>query len=285
MRLSTALLLLLTGCTGPLASLNHKATLTVPSGTYTLRTSDPDAGATEQSRFHGSLERISPLLGRWGKLPKPVTLYVVPDHATLEEAVNRHGYGWLRAWAKYDDIVLQSPRTWAAGPKDITLDKLLLHELTHCLLFQRSGNALTWRLRGIPMWFREGMATVTAGQGAQFPALEDLRTWAVAHPDLDVFTDGDALSKNWFNETYGLAHHAFAFLVKRYGDAAVQATMTNLGFGFDFPDAFERAVGIPVATFTGDFMTWLRLRGFRGYGLTVKPKAPSAPASDGGALQ
>ena len=43
------------------------------------------------------------------------------------------------------------------------LNELLTHELTHCVMYQRAGTDLNWSLKGIPLWFREGMASVTAG--------------------------------------------------------------------------------------------------------------------------
>ena len=52
--------------------------------------------------------------------------------------------------------------------------ELLTHELTHCLMYQRSATADSWPYKGIPLWFREGMASVTAHQGYRRPHDEDI---------------------------------------------------------------------------------------------------------------
>ncbi len=258
------------GCASPLSALTSSRELSVGAARFELRWAAEDA--REQERVGRAVERAAVGLERWGGVPKPVTVHLVPGHDELERAVRRFGYGWLRAWAKYDDVVLQSPRTWSAsGAGDGEVDELVLHELTHCLLFQRSAPREAWLLRGIPMWFREGMATWTAKQAYRFPSLEDLSRWLWAHPELDVFRDGDALSRDYFDATYGLSHHAFAFLVKRYGEAAVMRIMNAMQSSGPFRTAFELAVGLPLGAFERDFSNYVRLGGFRGYGLKVRP--------------
>ncbi len=98
------------------------------------------ADAQEVARIRGDLLSAGPRLFRWGNFRQGVWIRVIPDHASLEEAVDRRGYPWLRAWAFSDQILLQSPRTWSAaelGPAvDLELQELLEHELTHALMYQ-----------------------------------------------------------------------------------------------------------------------------------------------------
>ncbi len=265
--------LVLAGCVSPLASLKHSRTLTLDEASITVRWG-PDDEET-QLRMNQALARAVPELERWGKLPAPVTLSLLPSHDALEAVTGRHGYGWLRAWGTFDEIFLQSPRSWSVPPRDADLSEWLLHELTHCLLFQRSGTAETWSQLQIPLWFREGMATVTARQGYRYPSLEDLANWLAEHPDFDVFTNGEALSQHWFDQVYGLAHHAMTFLIRRYGDAPIARVMNRLQAGDEFDQAFTNAVGISPSAFAREFRNYLRLRGFRGFGLQLRGSMPS----------
>src|SRR5262249_42262530 len=144
----------------------------------------------------------------------------------LEEVVSRSGYDWLRAWARYDEVIVQSPSTWgASSARQKDVDELLLHELTHCLMYQRAGTAEDWRKREIPLWFREGMASVTAEQTYRWMALEDLAQFYEAHPEQDPVTDPDSLYQEQNQVVYGAAHHAFAFLLQRYGEGGVHKTL------------------------------------------------------------
>src|SRR6185295_2154512 len=54
-------------------------------------------------------------------------------------------------------------------PVPADVDELMLHELTHCVMYQRSASAADWSRKRIPLWFREGMASVTASQSYRWP--------------------------------------------------------------------------------------------------------------------
>jgi hypothetical protein len=57
------------------------------------------------------------------------------------------------------------------------------------------------------------------------------------------------------------------FLLRRLGDPAVTGTMLAMKAGLSFEAAFERATGATARPFQTDFLTFLKLRGFRGFGL------------------
>ena len=263
MNRSVLALLLASGCVTPLSALSR--TTSVTPGTARFELKSLPAAVEDEARVRGALERATPRLQRWGGLPAPVTVRIAPTHDELERAVNRRGYDWLRAWARYDDLIIQSPGTWAGTDRDV--DELVLHELTHCLLFQQSGTARDWVSKQIPLWFREGMATVTADQGRGFPSLEDLASWLERHPELDVFGDAERLSREAYGPIYGLSFHAMRFLLRRLGDPAVTGTMVAMKAGLVFDEAFARATGVTPRQFQTDFLTYLKLRGFRGFGL------------------
>lgn len=258
-------LLLVTGCAGPLGALRAEKPVTVDQMRFTLRSDghiDPDV-----NRIETAVKLAPEGLRRWGGLELPVTVYVVSSHDDLESAVRRHGYGWLRAWSRYDDVIFQAPSTWTTSAE--VIDELVLHELTHCLLFQRSGTADTWLEKKIPLWFREGMAVVTAKQQLHYPSLEDAAHWSEQNPELNVFRDGEALSVEHYPEVYGFSLHAFTFLERRYGSERLMQLMAAMRAGADFPTSFGQAIGAPLEVFERDFINYLHLRAFRGTGRTL----------------
>jgi hypothetical protein len=141
-------------------------------------------------------------------------------------------------------------------------------------MFQRAGKP-KWDPRDrIPFWFREGMATVTAGEGAQWPPPESLSQWLARHPDVDVLRDAQKLSRTDPAMAYGAAYHGFDFLVTRYGDETVLKVLELMRERDSFPQAFKDAVGISVESFGTDFRRYLGWRGF-----VPPPRPPVADES------
>lgn len=264
MRSAVLALVLLAGCVSPLGSLRTELPLEVASSRIILR-SDGNS-ADDVRRMRSALEKAVPALERWGGLREPVTVYVVPTHDDLETAVRRPGYAWLRAWGRYDEIIFQAPSTWTK--RDDVLEQLVLHELTHCLLFQQSASRDTWLEKEIPLWFREGMAVAVAGQASQYPSLEDSALWLLRNRGSDAFKDGEALSESQSSAVYALGYHAFTFLERRYGRERLDALIRTMREGDDFERAFGKAIGVPVERYQRDFENYLRMRAFRGTGRT-----------------
>jgi hypothetical protein len=245
------------------------------SGTFALEYAGVDAGALEAVRR--AMDAAAPGLARWGGLAEPVTVRVYPSHDALERAVGREGYGWLKAWARYDEVFLQSPRTWSLlGVRQRDLEELLLHELTHCVMYQRAAERGDWSRRRIPAWFREGMASETARQGYRWPSLEDLARFYEAQPGQDPLGAPAALYQGDSDIVYAAAHHAFGFLVRRYGEEGVRSLLAGMREGRTFPQAFERVLGLSQEAFERDFRRYVTLRGFR-TGRLQPPGGGSAP--------
>ncbi|MCP3141157.1 hypothetical protein [Pyxidicoccus xibeiensis] len=240
-----------------------------------------DTGAASQVKL--AVERALPKLARWGTFDDSVTIVIHPNHAALERAANRPGHDFLRAWARYEQIELQSPRTWSLlGANQAQVDELLLHELTHSLMYQVASDRLGWTRKRIPLWFREGMASYTAEQGYRVSSLVDLERFWRSQPGADPLTEADTLYQGSSDIVYGAAHHAFTFLVRRYGETAVRAVLHAMSRGPDFPEAFAEAVGVRHEDFLQDFRRYVRWQGFKG-GRQLKPQrprqAPPAPTS------
>lgn len=252
------LLVVVSGCVSPLKSLRDERPLELEGAHFVVKSNgQPD----DVERISRSVGKTPQQLQRWGAIKEPVTVFVVPTHGELEFSVGRLGYDWLRAWARYGEVIFQAPSTWTKS--DEVLDELVLHELTHCLMFQASGDRDSWETRKIPLWFREGMALVTARQYRRYPSMEDSARWLETHPGLDPFTDGEQLSRAHFLDVYGVALHAFARLVDVHGDASVVALLAQLFKGATFEDAFQTAMGQTVRDYEAEFRAFLQSRRFR----------------------
>ncbi len=223
------------------------------------------ADAPEVARIRDGLLSAGPRLLRWGSFRQGVWIRVFPDHQSLEEAVDRRGYPWLRAWAFGDQILLQSPRSWsaagsaavsAAGSAVITaeLDELLAHELTHALMYQLlepddAPLSPEAPMEEPPLWFREGMASVTAGQGHRRLSGDDLSRWLAAHPGADLLHPSAELYRTEKEAVYGAAHRAFDLLVATSGDQSVRDVLRGVRSGACFEDSFKAATGHELSEF------------------------------------
>lgn len=257
-----ALAATLCACAGPLSSLTQRSSVATETGRFDLDFSERDLPA--EAIVRAAISRASPTLAQWGNLVEPVTVRILPSHELLEQAVGRDGYAWLRAWARYDEVFLQSPRTWSLfGARQAEVDELVLHELTHCLMYQSAATRTGWSRKQIPLWFREGMASVTARQEYRWPTLEHLARFASLHPGEDPLTASDELYRQRSEVVYSASHHAFAFLLRRYGHEAVKNVLLAMRAGAIFPEAFEQGVGISASAFTDDFRRYVRTRGFK----------------------
>jgi hypothetical protein len=240
------------GCASPLSAL--KVTHHVGDGPHPFVLKSAGNLEADVDVMSHALLRAPPKLERWGGLEGPVTVYVVDSHLTLERAVHRRGVDWLRAWARTSDVVFQAPSTWRTDGRDV--EELVVHELTHCLLFQRSATTQ------FPLWFREGMAVATAGQEGRYASLEDLAQWSARCPECNVFTDGESLAATHFPQVYGFSGHAFAFLIQTHGEAIVDL-MKAMRTGLSFSQAFERTFGLTLQQFQAEFLDYISQRRFR----------------------
>jgi hypothetical protein len=203
------------------------------------------ADAAEVQRLRTELLAVAPRLSRWGPFRQGVFIQIHPDHAALEEAVNRRGYPWLHAWAYQDRIQLESPR----GLDETTLQELLAHELTHSLMFQLMAQSDTWNGDPPPVWFREGMASVTAGQGYRRMSANELQRWTEAHPGANLLNPSPDLYRTEREAVYAAAHRAFEVLLGLVGDQGIREILRGVSNGEEFPQAFARTTGHRLADF------------------------------------
>jgi Peptidase MA superfamily len=203
-----------------------------------LRYAPADAAAAQQLRR--AIPSALSIAQRWGALSSPIVITIHPTHEALEAAAHRPGSSWLRAWARARAIELQSPRTWSNGEAtDEELGQVLAHELTHCVIFQTIGGDARIA-RGIPAWFREGIATTNAGE--RFVAVS-------ARPDaidaLAITADPSLL--------YATADQAFRYLAQRYGERRIHTLLSRVRDGTEFPEAFRAVMGLTLDVFEDEF--------------------------------
>ncbi len=288
---ATALAMLAAGCAhvaggGP-ARLEA---MTVEGQAFRLQYWPDDEAAARQ--VLAALAVAVPRATRWGRLGAPVLITIQPSHEALERSARREDHPWLRAWARYASIDVQSPRTWRplgallGGPSDAQVAELLTHELVHCVMYQATGSEQTWTQRDIPLWFREGLASVAAGQeykrpgpaaiwrfyreaqgsGDGVPAPGD--PLAEARVRGDPLTDpewppGEPLYQRDAELVYGTAHWAFRFLLDRYGEAAARGVLARMGRGQPFEESFRVETGIGPRAFEADFKRYVVFQGWR----------------------
>ena len=276
---------LLAGCAAHLPQLQRRELLTTQVGSFAVEYSDPDEGVIP--RIAQAVESAGPAIGRWGQLSSPVRIEVLPSHESLEKAVDRQGYDWLRAWARYDEVFVQSPRAWGfIGPTQAELNELLTHELTHCMMYQQSSDRHSWLAKGFPLWFREGMASYTSGQGYRWPTLEELARFLETHPKEDPIRDPEPLYQGESDIVYSAAHHAFSYLVLRQGESGVIQILHAMQPGPSFGEAFRQVTGIGPDDFTTQFKQYVEERRFRsaGYRSALRMVAAGLSRSGGRSL-
>ena len=232
------------------------------AGLFVLEFDPADhAGA---ARVREALVAAGSRLVRWGTLREPVVVQVLPNHHSLEQAVDREGYAWLRAWARREVVFVQSPPTWfEGGPTQPQVNELLLHELTHCVMYQASSPGDEWQRKRIPVWFREGMASVTADQGYRRASLPALARQLAGGTRGDPLRAPEALFRAESGSVYSAAHHAFAFLERRYGDEAIKKVLAGMHAGGNFAEAFEAGIGLAPEAFVREFRRYVLLGGWR----------------------
>lgn len=223
---------------------------------------------------HAALQLAVPRATRYAALRVPVTITIHATQESLEAAAGRSGYGWLRAWARYAAIELKSPRAWSLLGADATeVGVLLAHELTHCAMYQTAGTDWTWAYTDPPLWFREGMASVSAEEGYKRVGLRTLRAFYVgqpggrsrpdtARPEGDPLTNPEPLLSLQPDLVYSAAHHAFLFLLKRYGEERVRGILRHMATGRLFAAAFREATGIEATAFEAEFRRYVVWRGW-----------------------
>lgn len=182
--------------------------------------------------------------------PGPVIRVVlVPEDMPLAMQTPRRIQGF--AVGAQSAIVL-FPQRVVSYPYD-SLDSLLVHEVSHVLLFRAAGG------RALPRWFQEGVALLAA------------RDWRLADGERlivggvsGVPRSTAALERAFAGEgyatdtAYAIAGALARELVRRHGRDAVARVASAVAAGEEFPQAFRSATGESLADFETAF--WRRFQ-------------------------
>jgi hypothetical protein len=144
---------------------------------------------------------------------------------------------------------------WAAGAFDGSVrvpirdldrdrprwERTLRHELVHAFLDSLAG-------RGLPGWLNEGLAQWHEGELGQQLALARR---ALGKPPLELSELAGNLGQSGdparIGQAYAQALLFTDFLIGRYGESGVAAMLAGIGAGQSSAEAFERALGLPLA--------------------------------------
>jgi hypothetical protein len=191
---------------------------------------------------------------QWGRMTETMHLRLFPTHESLEEAIQLR-LPWVKAWARYDEVWLRSPRTWRRKMYQWPLTELITHEMNHLLMFQLCCTRETWEKSRIPLWFREGMASVTAGQGHYRLSLERLRSFFLTPQGKRVMNDPESRYALQYHqsELYSLGHWMFEDLLAQAKHAKLKALFASMKQGKSFVQAFREMVGMSVEKYVLDF--------------------------------
>jgi hypothetical protein len=190
----------------------------------------------------------------------------------LTEILDR-AYGELRERFQHDPnqargtrlrVVIYTPEAfhavtglghWAAGAFDGSVrvpirdldrdrprwERTLRHELVHAFLDSLAG-------RGLPGWLNEGLAQWHEGELGQQRALARR---ALGNPPLELSELAGNLGQSGdparIGQAYAQALLFTDFLIGRYGESGVAALLAGIGAGQSAAQAFERALGLPLA--------------------------------------
>lgn len=196
------------------------------------RSLPPDEDAWVQQGWRPALARLAP----YGlTLHHRVELRLYRDQAAFAAATGR-SEPWLRAFASYSVIHLVPTHLWRDRSQDVA-ERRLAHELAHVASFHALGAEPQARRVRLPLWFREGCASVIAGQGpSRMPLDRVIHVAAGRNPlhDVTSWRDHHAV-------LYGAAHHAVAQLVTLFGAGVIVRLLRHAAQDGE-PQALERAL-------------------------------------------
>lgn len=203
-----------------------------------------------------ALRAAYPKATRWGPFRSEVHVRIYPTHAALEAELGRKNLDWLRAWATYDAVLLQSPLTWGGAWKD-RLPDLLAHELCHVAVYQLVAKRDDWEKVDLPLWFREGMASWTANQEKRRGTPASVGKRLLDDPGLDPLFTPDVLLVHDQDLVYASAHWAFKRLIEEYGEAGVRLMLNGVARGLSFDHAFRDITGVTPRGFGEAWRLWV----------------------------
>ncbi len=207
------------------------------------------------ARIGQTLERefdaFDATLADWGRFTAPVIVRSTTDRAAFQAAAAGAATDTLCAVAGLHGLLVLAPNSWHEPPAAAPLAAVLLHELAHVLLFQRSTPPNQIGPAYVPTWFREGMATVIA----EGPPAPRERRLIADHPHLLDLPNADgALLSADPGACYLTASLLFEAWMQGFGMRRFHALCRAMRAGHGFDGAHAAATATTASQWVS---TWL----------------------------
>lgn len=210
---------------------------------------DPALSNMALEMAHNARTQINHMLGTsYGSAPHEVLhLYVYPELAPLASSLRLHGrrvQDWVVAYAIPEQGVALIAA--ASGPDQVAdLQRNISHEVAHIVLAAVLGTPY----EGIPAWFNEGLALMTAPEPD--PVLESTLALAIREGrtfPLEILcapTFG-SLSPQEAALAYAQSESVMRYVVNRFGTSQVRALLAAYASGLSCGSAAEQALGVSL---------------------------------------
>jgi hypothetical protein len=129
------------------------------------------------------------------------------------------------------------------------LEAVLKHELCHVSIYQLVAARESWEKIDLPLWFREGLASWTAGQEYRRGHPRDIGEFLLLNPGADPLLDPDPMLLASQDKVYAAAHWAFDALYTRWKEKGVRDILSGVARGLDFARAFHGVTGLGPVEF------------------------------------
>lgn len=185
-----------------------------------------------------------------GRFNRPVRVYICRSGETLKK------YLGIDARAGVLTKLFLSPRIFEKG--DEIAEDYLIHELSHLHIRDRIG---TYRMAGLPVWFREGLATYASGGGGADRVTDKSAIDAIRSGRHFIPNERGGLIFPKTASDWGLPPHMFyrqSMLFVQYfaetGKTGFCRLIAAVNNGEPFSAAFEAAYHRPLAAVWEDFI-------------------------------
>lgn len=175
---------------------------------------------------------------------QPVDVYIYANSNDLKATIEASGQAWVSGHASpYLRLALVAI---TPGPEEaLNMERKIPHELAHILTYEVSGE----RYRLLPMWLREGIATISE----IYPSLDYPRSLEVAVeagsllPFANLCGDFPTDASSRFL-AYAQAESFTRYLVDEYGISGLNRLLQAYGDGLGCEQGVQAALGIPLTT-------------------------------------
>jgi hypothetical protein len=202
---------------------------------------DLDFGQSALDTARNGIERASRLLSTG--LSQPVDIYIYANSSDLAATIEASGQAWIGGHASPD--LYLALVSIAPGPEQaLDMERKIPHELAHILTYEVADEG--YRL--LPMWLREGIATISE----IYPSPDYARslTYAVENESLLPLTSlcgdfpVDASSRFL---AYAQAESFTRYLVDQHGISSLNLLIRAYTDGLGCEQAVQRALGASLS--------------------------------------